>query len=212
MLLVAITASSVLGAVTSPPGETPGQSFVATVLQGSSVPPGAIATNRVLSSSLGRPFETPATGPLTDLHQRYLVDEGSGAVERYVYDHLPVAHGGVDGRFRRVGDGTRPCRLAPDPGPNENMAQLVYTLWPLGSRTELRVDAQVVWLPNRPSEEVAASHGDVDLTGFAAVSPMEGSSGPVTTRLRGAQAGAILAVLKALPLGPQGLCTEDEVL
>ena len=196
-----------------------GEQFAAQVLDSAPIPPGAQAW----------PAPPPAerdSGPgvgisgLIDLDELFLVGEpatsdGSGPLGRYVFGHLPAGS-----RYAGGNSGGGPQGMTsgfsaslPVSGPNHYWAQLLYesTNAPDGGYV-LRVDAEVVWVPDRSGAETIPPPAGAQLTGYTTLSLMNPSSGPVTVVL-GETAGARLAAaVNALPLSPETFCAEDALL
>jgi hypothetical protein len=184
------------------------------VLGQATVPPGVQPTNTVVSSWLEQAAQAPDVPGLIDLHELYLVDEPPNAVVNYVKAHLRV--GAVAG----TGTSNSPNSSATDvvislpiSGPNEYLSEVTYDAVPDGSSgAELRVDAQVVWLADRPAQEDAPSDALVDVVGFSRISLDQGSSGRVAVELSGRRTTELRKVLDALPLAPQPTCMEDSLI
>ncbi|MGA3215158.1 MAG: hypothetical protein ABSD97_05650 [Acidimicrobiales bacterium] len=206
-------AATAAGNVQRPAKET-AASFAIRVLKEAAIPPGAHSTHRLLCGLLAQAATSVGISDLTDLHKLYLVAESPDEVESYLEAHL---HPGA--KMTSTGNGSSPqCTeedvevSLPTSGNNEYLAQLVYTFSPVGTGSELRIDSQTVWVPNRPAGEVVPTGGVMEVTGFSQTSAMEGSSGPVTVLLSNSQAAAIRAVFNALPRAPRVLCMEDSIL
>ena len=216
-VLVAIGVGvGVIAAGSVPVGATSPELFAQRVLGEASIPPGARSTSKVVSTWLASPLETLGVGGLIDLHRLYLVDESPAFAEGYIEAHLPRG-----AKVTSTGNSSSPTGTASGvvvslstSGPNEYLAQLAYDLVPVGGTndTELRVDAQTVWLPSRSAGELAPGGGVLQVTGFSQTSPAGASSGPVTVRLDSTQARRLRAVLDALPLGPPTMCAENSLL
>lgn len=190
--------------------------FARRVLAEASVPPRARPTTKVVSAWLDGPLETPGVSDLIDLHRLYKLTEPAGRAESYILAHLPVG-----ARVSSTGDSLSSAGTASGfvvslktSGPNEYLAQLAYDLAPLGDATgtEMRVDAQTVWLPNRSAGELAPAAGIAEVTGFSQTGVAVAASGPVTIRLDGTQARSLRAVLDGLALGPIPDCHENALL
>ncbi len=201
------------GSVQQPPKET-AASFALRVLKQATIPPGARSTRKLLCGLLAHAASSIAISDLTDLHKLYLLAKSPDDVKSYVESHL--RHGA---KVTSSGNGGSPqCTeedvevSLPTSGSNEYFAQLIYSIAPVRSGSELRIDSETVWVPNRPAEEVAPTGGVMEVTGFSQSSAMEGSSGPVKVALGNPQAAAIRNVFNALPRAPRVLCTEDSVL
>ena len=206
-------AAMAAGSVRRPANET-AASFALRVLKEATIPPDARSTHKVLCGWLAHPTSSVGIGDLTDLHKLYLVATSPNEVENYVAAHL--RHGA---KVTSSGNGSSPqCTEAdvevslPTSGNNEYLAELVYSVAPVGTGSELRIDAQTVWVPNRPAGEVAPTGRVMEVTGFSQSSAAEGSSGPVTVRVDNPQAATIRRLFNALPRGPRVLCMEDSVL
>jgi hypothetical protein len=212
-VLAVTSATMAAGSVQLPAKET-AASYALRVLKEATFPPGARSTHKVLCGLLAHAASSVAIGGLTDLHKLYLVARSPDELESYVEGHL--RHGA---KVTSSGNGSSPqCAdedvevSLPTSGNNEYLGQLVYTFSPVGTGSELRIDSQTVWVPNRPAGEVAPTGRVMEVTGFSRSSAMEGSSGPVTVRLDNGQAAAIRRVFNALPRGPEVLCMEDSLL
>jgi hypothetical protein len=206
-------ATMAAGGVQRPAKET-ATSFALGVLKEATIPPGAHPTHKVLCGWLLHAASSVAISDLTDLHRLYLVAKSPDEVETYVAAHLRNG-----AKVTSTGNGSGPqCTdedvevSLPTSGNNEYFAQLVYTVAPVGTGSEVRIDAQTVWVPNRPAGEVAPAGRVMEVTGFSQSSAMEGSSGPVTVPLDNPRAARIRSVFNTLPRAPRVLCTEDSVL
>ena len=194
---------------------SPAGAFAQHVLDEAIIPPGARVTTVVRSRTLeGISDETGISGT-HDAHRFYLLDESMEALESYLEAHVPqdatqVGNGSEDDSF-----GVWSVSLSydlPVSGPHDYLAELSYLSVDTGSGAELRVDAQVVWEPNRPADERALRNGVVEVTAYSKASLMAGSSGPVTFTVTGARARSLLRALNALPLGPRAFCLENALL
>jgi len=199
-------AAMAAGSVRRPAKET-AASFSLRVLKEATVPPGARSTHKVLCRWLSYPGSSVAISDLTDLHKLYLVPKSPDEVESYVEAHL--RHGA---KVTSSGNGSSPqCTeedvevSLPTSGDNEYLAQLVYTIAPVGTGSELRIDAETVWVPNRPAGEVAPAGRVMEVTGFSKTTAAFGSSGPVTVRVSNSQASTIRKVFNTLPRAPRVL-------
>jgi hypothetical protein len=128
---------------------TSAQSFAQQVLAEATIPPGAQSTSKVVSPWLGGPFGTLGVAGLIDDHRLYLVDSTPDPVERDIEAGLPEADRVTSTGSSGLANGF--AVTLPTSGPHEYLAQLTYDLAPVGGTkdTELRVDAQTVWLPSR---------------------------------------------------------------
>ena len=206
-------AAMAAGSARQPAKET-AASFALRVLKEATLPPGAHSTRKVLCGLLLQGASSVPSIDLTDLHRLYLAAESPDEVKNYVRAHL--AHGG---KVTSTGSGSSPqCTeenvevSLPTSGNNEYSAQLDYTIAPVGTGSELRVDAETVWLPNRTAGEVAPTGGVMEVTGFSQTSLMRPSSGPVTLSVNGREAASIRKVFNSLPRGPGAFCMEDSLL
>ena len=202
-------------AASGPAQPSPGAAFAQRVLDEAVVPPGARVTTVVRSRTLTGNFVTTGLPGTRDVHRLYLLDESMDAVESYLKAHVPkdatqLGYGSEDYR-----SGIFSLSLwydLPVSGPHDYLAELSYLSVDTGSGAELRVDAEVVWEPNRPADERAPENGVVEVTAYSKASLRSGSSGPVTFAVTGARARALLRALNALPLGPRRSCLEDVLL
>ena len=98
-------------------------------------------------------------------------------------------------------------------GPNQYWAQLLYeTTAAPGGGYVLRVDAEVVWVPDRSGAEAIPPPAGAELTGYTTLSAANPSSGPVTVELGEAAGARLAAAVNALPLAPESFCAEDSLL
>jgi hypothetical protein len=198
-----------------PSPSTAANAYAQKVLSQAVIPPGARAISTSHSDFLKEPFETVATEGLIDVHSIYVVDELPGAVLTYITTHIPQGAllVGTGTLGSPNGDAHGIDISIPRSGPNENYAELVYEVASYQDRSsELRVDAQVVWVPNRSDDELVPSGATVEVTGFAQTSAANDSSGPVTIKLTPAQAESLTIVANSLPLAPPPACMENPLL
>jgi len=105
--------------------------------------------------------------------------------------------------FGPSGDATGFFLSLPTSGPSQSLAMLLYaTTATSGGQYALRVDAQVVWVPDRSSSEAIPPPAGAQLTGFATLSAANPSSGPVSVQLGEADSARLAAAVNALPLAP----------
>jgi len=103
--------------------------------------------------------------------------------------------------FGPSGDATGFFLSLPTSGPSQSLAMLLYaTTATSGGQYVLRVDAQVVWVPDRSSSEAIPPPAGAQLTGFATLSAANPSSGPVSVQLGEADSARLAAAVNALPL------------
>jgi hypothetical protein len=101
----------------------------------------------------------------------------------------------------------------PTSGPNQYLAQLDYqTTEAGGGAYVLRIDALVVWVPDRSGTEMIPPPASAELTGYAGISVMSPSLRPVSVELGKAQSARLAAAVNALPFAPQVACAEDALL
>jgi hypothetical protein len=205
--------AALLGAATAAPAPSPASAFAQNVLAEATVPPGGQPTTTIDSlegdwlTSVGR----PGVEGIVDVHSLYFYDEPPDTVASYVQTHLPPG-----ATFAGTGTATGIAKFVtvslPVAGPNEYMARLIYAAAPTNdtfTHSELRIDAQTVWVPDRPATERAPTGGVVEVTGFRSASPRTGSRGPVTVVVPTVRARTLVDDLNALPLGPEGgVCME----
>jgi hypothetical protein len=205
-----------------------GSQFAAQVLASAPIPPGAQPWwTAAPPAALDGPLEGVGEAPLIDLHDFYLVGEPAGAnliapypaqnspLDSYVLAHLPSGSS-FQGSGSQGGPGGSAVFFAvslPTSGPNESLAQLLYATSPTtGGEYLLRIDAQVVWVPDRSSADAIPVPATAQLTGYAIATAMGYSSGRVTVQLDQADSTRLAAAINALPLAPQALCMEDSLL
>jgi hypothetical protein len=205
-ILSSIGTDASISSAASDGSRTPAaESFAQRVLDEATVPSASRPTEKIDCQDLAQPSQGVSNyAELIGLHRLYLVDESPGVVEAYLTTHLPSG-AKVEMTVDASGCTSGGLGVAlPVSGPHDYLAYLDYSLAPVGSGTELRVDAWSVWLPSRSRAEMAPTTGLVEVTGYA-ISPGVAypSSGPVTFTLSRAQAGPLIDALNALPLGPE---------
>lgn len=185
------------------------EAFAEEVLAMAPTPPGAAPWTAALPPLLAEPGTSVAIRGLIDLHRVYVVpfQLSQSAVIR----QLPVGT-----RVTTSGSGGGPqgfdssfVATVPTVGPNEYLAQLVYTMTTVGVRKLLRVDAQVVWVASRSAAETIPTPATAHVTGFNLVSAAGLPTRSVTVQLGAAQSGRLAAVINSLPLGAGVMCMED---
>ena len=208
-------------ASTTPAAAPPasGEQFAIQVLDSAPIPPGAQAWTAPPPADLDF-VQTVAISGLIDLHELYLVGEAatsdaSGPLGRYVFAHAPAGSSYAGGNS---GDGPQGATSGfsislPLSGPNQYWGQLLYeTTDAAGGGFVLRVDAEVVWVPDRSGAEMIPAQAIAQLTGYTALSAMDPSSGPVKVELGEADSRQLAAAVNALPLAPESFCAEDFLL
>jgi hypothetical protein len=206
----------------TPPGAAAtasGDQYAIQVLDSAPIPPGAQAWTAPPPADL-ESVQTVGISGLIDLHELYLVEEpatpdGSGSLDHYVLAHLPprssLAGGNSGGGPQGMTSGF--AVSLPTSEPNQYWAQILYeTTNAPGGGYVLRIDAEVVWVPDRSGTEAIPTPTGAQLTGFATLSAANPSSGPVTVQLGEAAGARIAAAVNALPLAPGTFCMEDSLL
>jgi hypothetical protein len=216
-------APSVPAVTSTAPDYTPsaaGEQFAAQVLASAPLPPGAQEWTATPPAVLATPMQSIGVSGLIDIHELYLVDEPaspalSNPLNGYVRAHLPAGSKEMGGgsMFGPSGDATGFFLSLPTSGPSQSLAMLLYaTTATSGGQYVLRVDAQVVWVPDRSSSEAIPPPAGAQLTGFATLSAANPSSGPVSVQLGEADSARLAAAVNALPLAPGTFCMEDSLL
>ena len=214
---------SVPAATSTAPDYTPtaaGEQFAAQVLASAPLPPGAQAWTAPPPAVLATPMQSIGVSGLIDIHELYLVDEPAGPalsdpLNGYVRAHLPAGSKEMGGGSMSgpSGDATGFFLSLPTSGPSQSLAMLLYaTTATTGGQYVLRVDAQVVWVPDRSSSDAIPPPAGAQLTGFATLSAANPSSGPVSLQLGEADSARLAAAVNALPLAPGTFCMEDSLL
>jgi len=189
------------------------------VLDSAPIPPGEQAWTAQPPADLNS-VQTVAISGLIDLHQLYLVGEpaapdGSGSLDRYVLARLPAGSSYAGGNSGNGPQGMTSgfAVSLPTSGPNEHWAQLIYesTNAPGGGYV-LRIDAEVVWVPDRSGTEMIPPQAIAQLTGYTTLSDMNPSSGPVNVELGEADSARLAAAVNGLPVAPESFCAEDSLL
>ena len=211
---------SVPAATSTAPDYTPsaaGEQFAAQVLASAPLPPGAQAWTAPPPAVLATPMQSIGVSGLIDIHELYLVDEPAGPalsdpLNGYVRAHVPAGSKEMGGGSMSgpSGDATGFFLSLPTSGPSQSLAMLLYaTTATTGGQYVLRVDAQVVWVPDRSSSDAIPPPAGAQLTGFATLSAANPSSGPVSLQLGEADSARLAAAVNALPLAPGTFCMED---
>jgi hypothetical protein len=193
-----------------------GQQFAAQVLSAAPLPPGAQPWTATPPSVLAQPPLTIGSGDLSDIDALYLVDEAAGpSMSEYVLTEV-----GAGATVLTTGSTSGPSGSTvmfevsmPTAGPNQSSAQLLYatTQLPDGDYL-LRIDAQVVWVPGRSPSDAIPEPAGAQLTGYAAISAMNSSTGPVTVQLGEADSLELADAINALPIAAPAMCMENSLL
>lgn len=184
--------------------------FAARTLALAPIPSGASSWTGSPPAPLQEPMSVGVSG-LVDVDELFEMTPLAEPLSTYVLAHLPPG-----AKITTSGYGSGPNGSSaefvvslPTSGPNESLALLVYTTTPVGSEEVVRVDAEVVWVPNRPAGEDIPTPVTATLTGFRTVSAAFGAVGPVTVALDPQQSARLARLVNALPLGPESFCAED---
>jgi hypothetical protein len=193
-----------------------GAKFASQVLSSAPLPPGAQPWTAAPPAVLDTPMQSVASDGLTDVHALYLVDQSAGPA---LLQHV-LANLGAGATMQSTGSSGGPSGDSvgfavslPTTGPDESSAELLYatTQLPDGDYV-LRIDAQTVWVPTRSPDDAIPEPAGAQLTGYATISAMNSSSGPVTIRLGEADSVELAGVINALPIAAPAMCSEDSLL
>ena len=181
------------------------------VLNSAPIPPGAQLWTAPPPSILDWPPESQGVGGLTDVDALYLA---GGISDRWVLARVPRGARETDSGtvFSPSGDVQDFTVSLPTSGPNEYSAQLVYSTTETAGGLLLRIDAQVVWVPDRSGTERIPVPAGAELTGYTTLSAANPSSGAVSVQLGEADSSRLATAVNALPLAPQVACAEDSLL
>ncbi|MGD1035396.1 MAG: hypothetical protein ABR977_13330 [Candidatus Dormibacteria bacterium] len=204
-------------AAAAPPAS--GEQFAIQVLDSAPIPPGAQVWTAPAPGDLDAVTSVAISG-LIDLHELYRVGDPatpdrSGALDSYVFAHLPAGSSSAGGDSGNGPQGATSGFFVSLPlsGPHQYWAQLLYeTTAAPGGGYVLRIDAEVVWVPDRSGAEAIPPPAGAELTGYTTLSLMNPSSGPVTVELGQAAGARLAAAVNALPLSPETFCAEDALL
>lgn len=187
--------------------------FARTVLAEAPVPTGSEPISSV-PSVLDQAIEHPGIRGLIDLHRSYSSPDSPEEFEANVLVHLPAGatRTGTGTFGGPSGSGSDFIVSLPTSGPNEYLAQLVYSMVASGNASIVRVDAQCVWEPDRTAAETIPRGATAELTGYAALSLARPSSGPIAVRLDANASARLTGVLNRLPVAPPPNCMEDALL
>lgn len=177
------------------------------------VPAGSKLTSSV-PALLDQAMSRPGISGLMDLHRVYSSPDPPVAVMAVVLIRLPkgakiTATGSFGGNG---GSGSGFVVSLPTSGPHEYLAQLVYSMVRRGGGSTIRIDAQSVWVPDRPAIETIPGSATVQLTGYAAISVARPSSGAVAVHLDASKSARLISALNRLSGAPPPNCMEDAVL
>lgn len=212
LALLIVTGSSV--ATTAPSwasdvSPSPAQAFASRILKEAWLPSSAVLAKSSYKG-LGVEVGAPAIIGLVDQRRVFLLRNDKTQVIDSLRKLAPA-----DTRVSSSGrgaDGTTEFVVftLPVQGPHEYLSQLAYNVVSIGPHmTAMRVDAEVVWVPNRPAEEIPSTVTSGAVTGYAHVSLSGGASGGTTIVLTRAAALRLTAVIAALPPGPTFECFAD---
>jgi len=190
--------------------------FAIQVLDSAPVPPGAQPWTAAPPAVLNGWMSVAVSG-LVDLDALYLVNDPglTGLLDNWVAEHLP--RGATESGYGEFGSPSGDAEgftvSLPTSGPNEYLAQLEYeTTEAGGGAYVLRIDAQVVWVPDRSGSERIPLPAGAELTGYTTLSLANPSSGPVSVQLGEAAGARLAAAVNALPLAPETVCAEGSLL
>lgn len=198
----------------APSGASSAPAFAQSVLAEATVPPGGQPTRGIHTLEvrwLGGWGDTPGVGGVVGAHAFYLYDEPPATVAHYIRAHPPsgaisTGYGTHDGVVTAV---TETLAVS---GPDEYMAALTYKVAPTngtGTRSELRIDAKIVWVPPRLTSELATSGESAQVTGYRTSSVRSLPSGPATVTLSPSQTQRVIEAFDSLSLGPPSVgCLE----
>jgi len=211
-----VTAALTIAALSTTTGDagatpSPAVSFARQLLSEAVLPPSAVLAHPatvVVCQCEG----ALAGSPVTSLHHFYIVPGPPQQIESFLSTHVPK--GGSYG-----GEGTTQARGKAEifstaitfdaNGPHLYLKQLAYSMTRRNSSTSwLRVDSQIVWIPNRSASQKITGVVSASATGYKTTSLM-GSTGAVTVRLDGTQLSNLVRTINELPLGPQEVCMEN---
>lgn len=204
-------ASPPTGVRDGPPASQGAQAFAREVLGIAPVPAGATVWRGAPPTALASVLSV-GVEPLTDLHELYAVTvppSAAGIVARLPSGAAVTTSWNGSGP---EGGSTGFVVSVPTAGPNQYLAQLVYSTLSGGAADVLRIDAEVVWVADRPSSETIPSSVRAVLTGFRTISAASGAAGPLSVNLDPTQSARLSAIVDALPLGATAICAEDAEL
>ena len=196
-LLAGLTIVAFPRPVAGAAGETTAQAngYAAGVLSVAPLPPGADRALPAPTSVVAvtpTPFGFPTGRDQYDARGFFNVADTPTQVTAYIESHLPR------GTAWTLGSGPSPTGVTQmlvkrvPFGPHAEFARDSYTIVPSGTGTEVRVDAEVVWVPSRPGAETAGSSGTVVVSGPVCAHSGRGRQCvPMTVRVRGRRAQRI---------------------
>ncbi len=169
-----------------------GEAFAQQVLDHAFLPAGAHPTtkdsttiNHFFPLDIGLPVGTPASA--SALFATSLSPAAAAAAIELHYPHraLVTTNGPPP-------PGITAIALLPSvSGPNQEGAEVIYSIAADGTGSELRIKATVIWAPDRPRTESVSSTGPVTVTGYTSGSLDGGATDPVTVDVRGKEASQL---------------------
>jgi hypothetical protein len=192
---------------------TPAQLLAQKLLDAAIIPPGAVLAHPVAGDVICQCAGTPSVQPFFAEHHIYIVPGPPTAVEQFLTTHIPKG-GSYDGSTGTSGgpNGAGIISIAityPARGPHVYLKQLAYSMTKKNSSSSwLRVDSQIVWVPNRAADQEVPAAVSATITGYQKTA-LSGTSGDVKIQLSGKKLATLVTQLNALPLGPENRCMED---
>jgi hypothetical protein len=154
----------------------------------------------------------PSGGPTTSLHRYYIVAGAPASIESYLSSHVPtgaVYGGGGTTQTRGAAEILSTAIIFPSNGPHLYLKQLAYSMTTRTASTSwLRVDSEVVWIPNRSAAQEVTGVVSATATGYQTTGLM-GSTGAAAVQLDGTQLADFVHVVNQLPLAPRIVCMEN---
>jgi hypothetical protein len=192
---------------------TPAQLLAQKLLDAAIIPPGAVLAQPAAGDVICQCAGTPIVQPFFADHHFYIVPGPPTSVEKFLTTHIPKG-GSYDGS---TGTSSGPNGIGiisisityPAKGPHVYLKQLAYSMTKRNSASSwLRIDSQIVWVPNRGANQEIPAAVAATITGYRE-SGLDGTSGDVTLDVAGTKLAALVAQLNALPLGPENRCMEN---
>jgi hypothetical protein len=211
-LSLATIATTFVFSLTAAASSTAASTLAADLLNTAITPPGAVLSHPardVICQCAG----TPLMQPFVAEHRFYVVPGPPTAVETFLTTHIPKG-GHYDGS---TGTSSGPNGIGiisitityPANGPHVYLKQLAYSMTKKNATSSwLRIDSQIVWVPNRAADQKVATARSATITGYHQTA-LSGTSGDVKIHLSGTKLTKLVGELNALPLGPESQCMES---
>jgi hypothetical protein len=115
------------------------------MVKGAVLPPGSRDVTRLPGKTLGEPAQVSACDPLADATTLWLISGSAGKLTTFLVGHVPPGMSNDETGSSTLRGVTTSYSVADVPrGKHPPQETLVFTFWPVGRATGLRVDALTV--------------------------------------------------------------------